>query len=81
MTNTEYEKLSVSAANGEAMLAHADSVIANIEAALVVAQDARREIINRYNLNKCEHRIAGSYVDGRMTCTSCGASVNAEDYL
>lgn len=75
MTNTEYEKLSVSAANGEAMLAHADSVIANIEAALVVAQEARREIINRYNLNKCEHDWVENVELGRkpwIMCTKCG---------
>ena len=67
MTNNEYEKISVSAANGEAMLAHADSVIANIEAALVVAQEARREIINRYGLNKCEHNCLKHY------CAICEA--------
>lgn len=75
MTNSEYEKLSVSAANGEAMLAHADSVIANIEAALVVAQEARREIINRYNLNKCEHDCVENVELGRkpwIMCAKCG---------
>ncbi|ALA45579.1 hypothetical protein ABY59_0200012 [Enterobacter phage phiEap-2] len=75
MTNTEYEKLSVSAANGEAMLAHADSVIANIEAALIVAQEARREIINRYNLNKCEHDWVENVELGRkpwIMCAKCG---------
>lgn len=72
MTNSEYEKLSVSAANGEAMLAHADSVIANIEAALVVAQEARREIINRYNLNKpkdCRNNLNGSDSHFCQECT------------
>lgn len=52
MTNTEYEKLSITAANPEAALARADEVIASIEAALAVAQEDRREIINRYGLNK-----------------------------
>jgi hypothetical protein len=52
MTNTEYEKASTTAANPEALLAHADEVIASIESALAVAQEARREIINRYGLNK-----------------------------
>lgn len=52
MTNTEYEKASITAANPEAALARADEVIASIEAALAVAQEARREIINRYGLNK-----------------------------
>lgn len=52
MTNTEYEKASITAANPEAALARADEVIARIEAALAVAQEARRELINRYGLNK-----------------------------
>lgn len=72
MTNNEYEKISVSAANGEAMLAHADSVIANIEAALVVAQEARREIINRYNLNKgCQHSFS-DVPFRKPVCVKCG---------
>ena len=69
MTNTEYEKLSTTAANPEAALARADDVIASIEAALAVAQEARREIINRYGLNKpCAHELskAGAW------CEHCG---------
>jgi hypothetical protein len=58
MTNTEYEKLSITAANPEAALARADEVIASIEAALAVAQEDLREIINRYGLNK-SHRTGG----------------------
>ncbi len=87
MTNEEYEAACITAAGcydrfeGEHKLKQWDEHIATLEAALEKAQEARREIVNQYNLNKCEHRIAGSYIDGRMTCTSCGATVNAEDYL
>lgn len=70
MTNTEYEKLSTTAANPEAALARADEVIASIESALAVAQEARREIINRYGLNKCQHEYC--YDIGRTICMKCG---------
>lgn len=33
----------------------ADAKIAEIEAALIVAQEHRRELVNRGNLNKGEH--------------------------
>ena len=33
----------------------ADAKIAEIEAALIVAQEHRRELVNRGNLNKCPH--------------------------
>lgn len=72
MTNTEYEKASITAANPEALLAHADEVIASIEAALAVAQEARREIINRYGLNKCQHEWAYDFGRGVYECHSCG---------
>lgn len=76
MTNTEYEKASITAANPEALLAHADDVIASIEAALAVAQEARREIINRYGLNKpCVH--SWHDINSNPTyaiCEKCGAT-------
>lgn len=73
MTNAEYEKLSTTAANPEAALAHADEVIASIEAALAVAQEARREIINRYGLNKCQHSFVWHMVLQDWWCSKCGA--------
>lgn len=33
----------------------ADAKIAELEAALIVAQEHRRELVNRGNLNKCAH--------------------------
>lgn len=43
----------------------ADAKIAEIEAALIVAQEHRRELVNRGNLNK-QDRDAGYVDDGRM---------------
>lgn len=60
MTNTEYEAASIAAAccyerfEGEHKLKQCDEQIATLEAALAKAQEARREIVNQYNLNKCE---------------------------
>lgn len=64
MTNTEYEAASIAAAGcydrfeGEHKLQQWDEHIATLEAALAKAQEARREIVNFYNLNKCEHDYA-----------------------
>lgn len=52
MTNTEYEKASVNAATGQALLEKCDATIQSLERALVTAQEQRREIVNRYNLNR-----------------------------
>ena len=58
MTNTEYEAASIAAAGcydrfeGEHKLQQWDEHIATLEAALAKAQEARREIVNFYNLNK-----------------------------
>lgn len=60
MTNTEYEAASIAAAGcydrfeGEHKLKQIDEHIATLESALAKAHDARREIVNFYNLNK-EH--------------------------
>lgn len=58
MTNTEYEAASIAAAGcyerfeGEHKLKQWDEHIATLEAALAKAQEARREIVNQYSLNK-----------------------------
>nr|DAH52799.1 MAG TPA: hypothetical protein [Caudoviricetes sp.] len=60
MTNQEYEAACITAAKcydrfeGEHKLKQCDGHIATLEAALAKAQEARREICNRYNLNKPE---------------------------
>lgn len=57
----------------------ADSKIAELEAALRVAQEHRRELVNRGNLNKRVNSrcIKGfhSYVNPDMTCCICGERV------
>lgn len=49
----------------------ADAKIAEIEAALIVAQEHRRELVNRGNLNKCAHKYIGNSF-GFSHCTKCG---------
>lgn len=77
MTNTEYEAASIAAAGcydrfeGEHKLKQWDEQIATLEAALAKAQEARREIVNFYNLNKCEHVYTW---DSAFRCVNCGAT-------
>lgn len=54
MTNEEYEKMAVEAALAEAegALSTLDGQISYYEKHLLALQERRREIINRYNLNK-----------------------------
>ena len=93
MTNSEYEAASIAAAGcydrfeGEHKLKQWDEHIATLEAALAKAQEARREIVNQYNLNKCEHKnqviMQGLYLGpgnpnnekGCNLCTDCGAKL------
>lgn len=82
MTNTEYEAASIAAAGcydrfeGEHKLQQWDEHIATLEAALAKAQEARREIVNFYNLNpkpaKCEHEYEYSEVFDCLECSKCG---------
>lgn len=85
MTNQEYEAASITAAGcydrfeGEHKLQQWDEHIATLEAALAKAQEARREIVNFYNLNKCEHEQ--QYVvrelggETFLVCPDCGVRV------
>lgn len=74
MTNEEYEAASIAAAGcydrfeGEHKLKQWDEQIATREAALAKAQEARREIVNQYDLNKCSHR----YLTDSDRCPDCG---------
>ena len=78
MTNEEYEAASIAAAGcydrfeGEHKLKQWDEQIATLEAALAKAQEARREIVNQYNLNKCEHETIVWGLSGVATCRKCG---------
>lgn len=78
MTNHEYEAASVAAAGcydrfeGEHKLKQWDEQIATLEAALAKAQEARREIVNQYNLNKCEHNYVWHSGFNLWCCADCG---------
>lgn len=75
MTNSEYEKASVQAATGESLVRAADEKIKELESALEVARERRRELVNRYDLNKCEHEWLkfpmDSLLPGREVCKKC----------
>ena len=85
MTNTEYEAASIVAAGcydrfeGEHKLRQWDEHIATLESALAKAQEARREIVNFYNLNKHEcqecHHIPDQDLDGVCRCIECGVAL------
>ena len=61
MTNEEYEAASIAAAGcyerfeGEHKLRQIDEIIKNLETSLANLHEQRREIVNKYNLNKCKH--------------------------
>ena len=77
MTNTEYEAASITAAGcydrfeGEHRLKQYDEMISQVEKTLARLQEERREIVNFYNLNKCEHEYTW---DSAFKCVKCGAS-------
>lgn len=52
MTNNEYEKLSVESATGESEIAWIDARIEHHLRQVDVLMERRRELINRFNLNK-----------------------------
>lgn len=89
MTNAEYEAACVTAATtaakfeGEHKLKQWDEHIAILEAALAKAQEARREIANQYNLNKCEHDWLDvtNICDGlqHWYCPDCGARKEVDE--
>lgn len=78
MTNQEYEAACVTAAKvydhfeGEHKLRQIDEHIAQVEKTLVSLQEMRREIVNQYNLNKCEHDFDYNPKDMRGQCVKCG---------
>uniref|UniRef100_A0A9E8GBE0 Uncharacterized protein n=5 Tax=Viruses TaxID=10239 RepID=A0A9E8GBE0_9CAUD len=55
MTDREYEKMMVEAANGRFKIEAVDAQIEAHQAALDYLNEYRRELINRYDLNKCEN--------------------------
>ncbi|ECX6244383.1 hypothetical protein NAW98_004276 [Salmonella enterica subsp. enterica serovar Cerro] len=78
MTNQEYEAACVTAAKvydrfeGEHKLKQIDEHIAQVEKTLVSLQEMRREIVNQYNMNKCEHDFDYNPKDMRGQCVKCG---------
>ena len=57
MTDREYEKMMVEAAIGMEQLRLLDKDITKTAADLDRLMERRRELINRFNLNKCEHEF------------------------
>ncbi|EAS8350361.1 hypothetical protein FFV02_22885 [Salmonella enterica] len=78
MTNQEYEEACLTAAmaydrfEGQHKLRQIDEHIAQVEKTLVSLQEMRREIVNQYNLNKCEHDFDYNPKDMRGQCVKCG---------
>ncbi|MEG2376840.1 MAG: hypothetical protein RSC43_00630 [Clostridia bacterium] len=79
MTNAEYEKLCVDSARKTTKEVAAEAVknldekIKDAEKALQHLQEARRELVNRYDLNKgCRHHWVLSGEDDFLECTKCG---------
>lgn len=73
MTNNEYEKMMVEAANGRFKIEAVDAQIEAHQAALDYLNEYRRELINRYDLNKCEHDFDYNPKDMCGQCVKCGA--------
>ena len=77
MTNTEYEAACITAARcydrfeGEHKLRKIDEIIKNLETSLANLHGQRREIVNQYNLNKCEHDYIAEHF-GELRCRKCG---------
>ena len=79
MTNTEYEAASIAAAGcydrfeGEHRLKQYDEMIAQVEKTLARLQEERRELVNRYDLNKCEHDYVWHTGYAHWYCSKCEA--------
>ena len=85
MTNTEYEAACITATKcydrfeGEHRLKQYDEMIAQVEKTLARLQEERRELVNRYDLNKincmvCKHAITQDYKDWGE-CGFCGSEL------
>lgn len=81
MTNSEYESASIAAANASAKfevehkLKQCDKAIAVLEESLARLQAERRDIVNRYDLNRCK----GGLLQGNKTYVvgECGPECNS----
>ena len=78
MTNTEYKAASIAADGcydrfeGEHKLKQIDEHIVQVEKTLATLHEMRREIVNQYNLNKCEHSWLYYESDIGRRCVKCG---------
>lgn len=76
MTNAEYEKLCVDSARKTTKEVAAEAVknldekIKDAEKALQHLHEARRELVNRYDLNKCRH-LPYWNIEGECRCVNC----------
>lgn len=82
MTDREYEKMMVEAANGKTQNAKAeigilDKRIEEQARYLDRLMERRRELINRFNLNKCEHEFDYNPKDMCGQCVKCGVQRHA----
>lgn len=79
MTNADYEKLCVDSARKTTKEVAAEAVknldekIKDAEKALQHLQEARRELVNRYDLNRCKHVWDYNPFDNMAQCANCGA--------
>lgn len=76
MTDREYEKMMVEAVNGGVDISHVmyvlNTKIAVAEQMVESLYETRRELINRFNLNKCEHEFDYNPKDMCGQCIKCG---------
>lgn len=78
MTNEEYEAACITAAGcydrfeGEHKMKQMDEIIKNLETSLANLHEQRREIVNKYNLNKCEHDWYSVPHTPTLVCRTCG---------
>ncbi|AQN31789.1 hypothetical protein G_32 [Escherichia phage G_AB-2017] len=81
MTDREYEKMMVEAVNGGVDIGHVMHVlntkIAVAEQMVESLYETRRELINRFNLNKCEHEFDYNPKDMYGQCIKCGVQRHA----
>lgn len=77
MTNNEYEKMTVEAALGKEQIRLLDIEIKRHAQIVDSLMERRRELINRFNLNKCEHEFDYNPKDMCGQCIKCGVQRHA----
>lgn len=81
MTDRDYEKMMVEAVNNGVDISHVMHVlntkIAVAEQMVESLYETRRELINRFNLNKCDHVFDYNPKDMRGQCIKCGVQRHA----